>query len=51
MGSIFGGDIAAGPMPRETIELVRSIDDAVSRAGQRRPARDLAKYEGEAGRL
>jgi putative phosphoesterase len=26
---VFGGDIASGPMPRETVELVRSLDDAV----------------------
>jgi len=26
---LFGGDIASGPFPRETIELVRSLDDAV----------------------
>jgi putative phosphoesterase len=26
---VFGGDIASGPMPRETVELVRSLGDAV----------------------
>jgi putative phosphoesterase len=26
---VFGGDIASGPMPRETVELVRLLDDAV----------------------
>jgi putative phosphoesterase len=26
---LFGGDIASGPLPRETVELVRSLDDAV----------------------
>ena len=26
---LFGGDIASGPMPRETVELVRSLDGAV----------------------
>jgi putative phosphoesterase len=26
---VFGGDIASGPMPRETVELVRSLDGAV----------------------
>jgi putative phosphoesterase len=26
---VFGGDIASGPMPLETVELVRSLDDAV----------------------
>ena len=26
---VFGGDIASGPMPRQTVELVRSLDDAV----------------------
>jgi putative phosphoesterase len=26
---VFGGDIASGPMPRETVELVRSLQEAV----------------------
>ena len=26
---VFGGDIFAGPFPRETIALVRSVDNAV----------------------
>jgi putative phosphoesterase len=26
---VFGGDIASGPMPRETVDLVRSIEGAV----------------------
>jgi putative phosphoesterase len=26
---VFGGDIASGPMPRETVELVRSFDGAI----------------------
>ena len=26
---VFGGDIASGPMPRETLELVQSLDGAV----------------------
>src|SRR5438874_515863 len=26
---VFGGDIASGPMPRETVELVRRLDNAV----------------------
>lgn len=26
---VFGGDIASGAMPRETVELVRSVDDAL----------------------
>jgi putative phosphoesterase len=27
--TLFGGDIASGPLPRETVELVRSLENAV----------------------
>lgn len=30
---LFGGDIASGPFPRETVELVRSLPNAVSIRG------------------
>ena len=48
---VFGGDIASGPMPRETIELVRSIDDAVFVRGNADRLETPANQEGEAGRL
>jgi len=45
---VFGGDIASGPLPRETLELVRSIDAVCIRGNADRlssPAMDAAMNE------
>jgi predicted phosphodiesterase len=56
---VFGGDIIAGPMPRETLERVRSLDNAhlirgnadrialEFRSGLRREAEGLGDWVGE----
>jgi putative phosphoesterase len=47
---VFGGDIAAGPLPRETLELVQSVDAVCVQGNADLLNTPVSDSEGEAGR-